>query len=159
MRYRQFPFAIVCLEFRWIHSKTPEVKQSTAGNVSPLHVIIPHLRGEVGVRVGITFMQLEAGLLNYWDQTEVPSCCRCIITGKWGLFTGRNIYLQYQFTNIEGAAAHSSISTLVKQSPIIFLNKWRDERKKIACFDPFILGTEKNNSWLKMSVCPSVHEF
>lgn len=146
------PLCLMCLEFRWIHSQTPEVKQSTAGNVSPLHVIIPHLRAEVGVRVGITFMQLETGLLNFWDQTEVPSCCRCIIKGKWGLFTARNIYLQDQFANIEGAAAHPLISTLVKQCPIIFKNKWLHKQKKIACFDPFIFITEKKNcSWLKMS--------
>lgn len=70
----------------------------TAGNVAPVHVIILHLCREVGVSVGITFMQLETGLLNYWDQTEVPSCCSCIIKWKWGLFTARlNIYPQYNF--------------------------------------------------------------
>lgn len=37
----------------------------TAGNVTPLHVIIPHLCREVGVSVGITFVQLDTGLLNY----------------------------------------------------------------------------------------------
>lgn len=38
-----------------------------AGNVTPLHVIIPHLCREVGVSVGITFKQLETGLLNDSD--------------------------------------------------------------------------------------------
>lgn len=123
----------------------------TAGNVTPLHVIILHLCGEVGVSVGITFMQLETGLLNYWDQTEVPSCCWCIIKWKWGLFTARlNIYLQYNFRH-GNKSRRQLIHFCFCEEISYFLwyyfpqTSMAGKQKNIVCFVLLIVITEKRD--------------